>query len=296
MQSHLGLPLEDLALDCISGLFERNARGEFCALQKYFNDIHWESLDEPALTGATRRLVFSQVNQELYRTYKESDPTLHRIIRNLKDAADALPGVSIKECNGENWIVFTNGAMESSRPVAPPEYIGPYLTAQIARDDNTRALLTEIRDILVAQTEYRSGFPVVRLALILREAFAVLADADADENTAQPAPDATLMSDDLATLLKISVRMTCDSFHSSYVEQGKISRPLFDAYGTIAQEVLKMEFLDDGGASLPYFERLRHHLPELSREEYMQVHRGVLEYLVKTARRDFLATVRRHGL
>jgi hypothetical protein len=69
-----GLPLEDLASDAIADLFKRDERGVYVKLLSYFGSPGWENKSEGELEGATRRLVFSQVNQALYRVYRETDP------------------------------------------------------------------------------------------------------------------------------------------------------------------------------------------------------------------------------
>ena len=50
-----------------------------------------EDLDEEEATQQLRILVFSKVNQGLFRLYRENDPILARLIRNIKLAVKADP-------------------------------------------------------------------------------------------------------------------------------------------------------------------------------------------------------------
>ena len=74
----------DLALDAISDLFERDVEGRFIRLIRYFEDQDYRSCDERELWTLNRRLIAGTVSDALFRNYRESDPSLARIIRNLK--------------------------------------------------------------------------------------------------------------------------------------------------------------------------------------------------------------------
>ena len=74
-----GLTPDDLAIDCIGPLFERDARGQFVQLQSYYTSLHWESLSDAELLAATRRIVFSKVHQQLTRSLPDHDPSLEKV-------------------------------------------------------------------------------------------------------------------------------------------------------------------------------------------------------------------------
>jgi hypothetical protein len=67
--TQFGSLLNDLAMDCVASFLERNEQGAYVQLCRYFTSAHWSTLTEAELLGQTRRLVFSKVNQELYRLY-----------------------------------------------------------------------------------------------------------------------------------------------------------------------------------------------------------------------------------
>ena len=292
--ANLGLSLEDLALDCIAGLFERDQSGRFPVLARYYEEIYWQTLDEVTLSGATRRLVFSAVNQELYRNYREADPTLHRIIRNIKDAAEAVEGVGISQTGRDNHVTFSPDADAGLLPIAPPEYLSPYISSVLARDEDLRGVLTELRDLLGSQDCYRPSYPVVRLALLIRGTFLALAHETAHTESTPPAVEEQLHLRDIESLIAESVKTTGERFRARYVDRGKVSAELFDVYVWVAGEVLQADFTETGDDQLSYFERTRKHIPSLTEEEYRSEHRTVLEYFVKTARSEYLEAVRQH--
>jgi len=80
--------LDDLALDCIAGLFMRNEHGEFIQLKKYFcqNNDGLATMDDAEILVLLRRLVIKKTKQELSRIFKERDPEGAKIVRNIKVA------------------------------------------------------------------------------------------------------------------------------------------------------------------------------------------------------------------
>lgn len=294
MHAHLGLSLEDLALDCIAGLFERDHSGRFPVLARYYEEIQWQTLDEVTLNGATRRLVFSAVNQELYRNYREADPTLHRIIRNIKDAAEAVQGVGITQIGRDNCVTFSHDPGAGLLPVAPPEYLSPYVSSVLAKNEDLRAVLTELKDLLGSQECYRPAISIVRLALMIRETFLALAHDTAYAESTPPAVEEQLLLSDIESLIARSVKTTGERFRANYVGRGKVSADRFEVYVNVAREVMQADFTDAGDRRLSFFERTRNHIPGLTEEEYRSEHRSVLEYLVKTARSEYLEAVRHH--
>ena len=102
--------LEDVAIDCIAGLFTRNDDGEFTQLIKYFNPIFEpeEQVDDKVVLMMLRRLVVKKTKQELSRIFRERDPEGAKIIRNIRVAirnSDQL--TSFKEMGREFVYIET---------------------------------------------------------------------------------------------------------------------------------------------------------------------------------------------
>ena len=73
-----GISNEDLALDCIAELYQRDEQGAFIVITQYFENLDWRTQSEDALAVALRRLVFSKVNEGLFRSYREEDGHSYR--------------------------------------------------------------------------------------------------------------------------------------------------------------------------------------------------------------------------
>ena len=219
---------------------------------------------------------------------------LFSIIRNIKDAAEAVEGVGISQTGRDNYVMFGPEPTAGTLPIAPPEYLSPYISSVLAKNEDLRGVLTELRDLLGTQDCYRSAIPVVRLALLIRETFLALAHETAHIESTPPAVEDQLLLRDIESLIAESVRTTGERFRARYVDRGKVSAELFDVYVWVAGEVLQADFTETGDDQLSYFERTRKHIPGLTEEDYRSEHRTVLEYFVKTARSEYLEAVRRH--
>lgn len=100
--------LDDLALDCIAGLFMRNEHGEFIQLKKYFcqNNDGLATMDDAEILVLLRRLVIKKTKQELSRIFKERDPEGAKIVRNIKVAIKSASDFSSFKEMGREYIYF----------------------------------------------------------------------------------------------------------------------------------------------------------------------------------------------
>jgi hypothetical protein len=104
--------LEDMAIDCVAGLFMRNENNEFVQLRRYFGpylDGNTE-LNDVELLIMLRRLVIKKTKQELSRIFKERDPEGAKIIRNIRVAVKNARDLGIFREMGREYIFLRNGA------------------------------------------------------------------------------------------------------------------------------------------------------------------------------------------
>ncbi|MGH7598553.1 MAG: hypothetical protein ACREOI_19530 [bacterium] len=104
--------LEDMAIDCVAGLFMRNDANEFVQLRRYFGpylDGRGE-LNDVELLIMLRRLVIKKTKQELSRIFKERDPEGAKIIRNIRVAVKNARDLGIFREMGREYIFLRHGA------------------------------------------------------------------------------------------------------------------------------------------------------------------------------------------
>jgi hypothetical protein len=285
-----GLSLDDLASDCIADLFQRDARGVFVKLVSYFAAPAWESQSEDELLGATRRLVFSQINQALYRIYRETDPSLGKLLRNLKNAIKSSSLVALVQRQGETWICLTpeNGAA-ASLPAMSPEFLEAHLTASLRGEADLKQVLALLVEILNGQHDYRKSYPLTGLALIIRAAFTHLNAALEQESNGHD----KFAAAEIEKMITASVQTVKANMHPAYVEKRKIHTDAYNLHFLAIHDMLAAEYVQNDGCSRSYFDYLRQHFELLTREEYQKLFRCHFEYLAKLTRQELLRQLKK---
>jgi hypothetical protein len=288
--SFFGLSPDDLALDCIGPLFARDANGTFTHLVAYYASIHWESLPESELLAATRRLVYSTVHQQLVRLYRDHDPSLEKIIRNLRNALRGCAALHEDRRGGELWIAVPDETPAHRQlPEMPWAYLEGELTGILHERTPLRAVVQHCATVLGGQAVYRRSFPLTSLALILRMAYSRFG-SETDEGEASM--ETTIRPEEAERVIAGALMSIEAEKRAAYVEKGKVSGPTYAAYMSAVREILHAEFVENDGTGRSYLVHLQAQLPALSMEEYRENHRCHLEYLAKLARERFLMMMR----
>lgn len=283
--------LEDLAWDCIADLFERDENGHFSQLETYFKNVEINAIHEGDLVSLTRRLIFSKVNDGLFRNHKNFDKSLSKIIRNLKLAAKGHPEIDITIVNNQTSLVFE--IEENDGPSIPPEILEAWLFRHIEPKLNTKDILELVFELFRQNQVYNNSIPVVWLAQSIRHVYTKM-NGDFKEVPAHSKPN--FFNGELTAFIEQIIDLKKGDLYKSYVETGKISSTLFDHYLNAVVEILHDDFIEDDPVADSYFEHLAKYMPQLKKDTYREDHRQYLEYLVKIIRKDFTNEVKKEFL
>jgi hypothetical protein len=288
----LGMPLEDIALDCVAPLFERSERGSFVGLQKYFTEADVAAGTQFFLTALTRRLVFSKVNQELVAQLREEDPGLARITRNIRLAVKSHARLALTH-DGKSATINLRSSNDSPEGVSqlPPEVLVAYMTPIMQGNPTIPRLLEELADVLASQTSHRPAIPLLQLALAIRQA-SVATSVEAPEVTDPDhfvAADTAVIVDDVLDTLRKQMAHT-------YRERKGIAADVYDAYFRALRQKFCAEFVYGNGERDSLFSYLSAEYAGLVEEEYTTKHRVVLEYLMALAKERLLLACRKEFL
>ncbi|MBX2990103.1 MAG: hypothetical protein KF749_02935 [Bacteroidetes bacterium] len=284
----LHLSLEDFAVDCIAELFERDKENKFTRLVDYYSQFSIAAMDETALYGITRRLVFSEVSNRIFKAYGESDPNLRKLIRNLKDTKSSSRA-SVKLVNDKWWVCFGDANPSAfTLPLIPPELLEVYLVPLVSANRNLRVLLNDLTKQLADQACYSRAFPLVGFAQILLSAFESLGEMSSIASE----DDRSFEQQELRTFLEECIATVKFDKKQSYVGKNKIEETMYCIYFDVISESLEAEFIHNDGDGTSLFARLADKCDNLSRETYHAVHRVFLEYLLKETRAALLKKVK----
>jgi hypothetical protein len=282
-----GIPLEDVAFDCIAGLFRRDANGVFVILTKYYSTADLGVTGESGVLGLSRRLVFSRVNQELYRQYVEVDPSLHKLIRVLKETKPSEL-FSVQSLNDEWWILFARDDNDLLT-LMPPEILEGHLTQSLCSTSDIREILEASAHMFERQTLHKRAYPVVGFALVLRSAFVRVGYGSEEAEIADPALSREEISKQIAmTLFSVKKRM-----RNAYVGKGKVTEDVYDKYFCAISDMLEAQYIHNDGAGKSYHNYLSAHISPLNMDAYRSNHRTYLEYLAKISKEEFFDDIRK---
>jgi hypothetical protein len=276
------IPLEGMAFDCIAELMERDPAGRFPELEDYFAGcLDWRNLQDDQLEDHLRALVFTKVADGIFRLYRENDPILARIIRNLKSAVRSDSGIRQLDRLALTYV-FTCDPSELNEhyPEYPLDQLECEAAGSVNEKSSAREFLHAILCILNSQDEFRRFYSLMDLALLakrlrLRRHTALRTDFEID--------DALLEADAKATIEK-SFADVSQRLRKRYVDSGKIAPEVFRNYAMALREMVLDTFLQNDGGLLSHPQYLQLFMPDLTQEEYRQSHRTHFEYMAKLSK------------
>ena len=232
-----GIPTEDLAIDCIADTFQRDEQGRFIMLHHYFEGVDWKNCSEEELTISLRRLIFSKVNEGLFRSYRAEDPNLAKIIRNIKEAIKRNDGFSLKREREMQWIIVGNPSLSGNHlPIVPRDILENYITAVLCDTSNTYTAVYAFKEFLRLHPYYRNAFPMSEYARVLRACFRNR------EIPSSSTHETNLSLIDVENALKKTIVYVRSKLHETYVKKGKVSRTMFETYMKALKKILAYHF------------------------------------------------------
>lgn len=287
--SQLGLSSRDVAYDCVADLFQRDDAGTIIQLKVYFDGLLLEELSDQALLAHLRRLVFSKVNQGIFRLYNESDPALGKILRNIKLAIQALGNFVEIERFGEVYVAPSYCDPLIFLSSLDGEGLERVLRELLSGNERTPEILAKISHFLREQEENSRAIHLVTLAVAIRTVLA----GERDVRVEYSSVEEKLHVDDVRTI----IHQTCEELkqitREKYVHRKKITVEVFESYFNVIEARLCELFVQRNGDAFSLFEQLRQAHPSLTRNEYRRRHKNVLEYLSRQAQERALRQLRK---
>ena len=279
--------IDDLALDCIADLFGQEGSC-LSQIEGYLDDIEIEALDESEVVTKLRRLIFSKVNEGLYRNYGNFDPSLSKIIRNLKRTLDE------GKVEGANYNSNT-GDIEFEEKDKLPAYMSEEileikLSSSLSKINNAVDAVQELKSILVEQQEYTSKISLVSFAVILRKSFAYRLEMEEKDKLKQKA--SYYKEQELNRFIKNCIAKERNQLLSTYVKSGKVNKKRFEKFLMVVRDILSADFVELSPRE-GYYEHYEFYFPEVSYERYRAEYRKIIEYMVKGIRQRLLMDLKR---
>lgn len=281
------LDLSDLAYDCIAELFRRDEDDKLVLISTYFESQDLENATDEDLLAMLRRLVFSAVNQGLFRIYSSYDPAFGKVLRNIKLAVLSLGTFNEVDHVGEHCIVPTLCDPISYLPLVELETLQRELSARSAGSERIPQLLSVLARYLREQSEFSREAPILRVALAIRWLYSARQISTGEDSFTQDQTEET----DVLLSIRDACAETMRAIGAAYLSRERVTENFLELYKRTVEAYLTGKYVHSDGVSL--FETFRSIEPGLTREEFNQKHRSRLEYLARESQKLFLRRMKK---
>ena len=277
----LAMTEEDIVYDALAELFRRDDAGKFPVLQSSFDVLRADERSDDEIVDHLRKLVFINVHKTIIRLYSETDPTLGKILRNLKLGIAKSDAFEESIRFGETMLVVKHGDPFFGRPRMAWDELQQAISSIVSVHDTIPAILAKLHGLLTEQEHYQRVVPLFQLATTVKSVYVIGWET---EQVAVPTVEEEIDSQRVREIIAQTCREQAVELRHSYVETQKISEETLHAYVQTIESILKEEYLDAGAATRSYYDHLAEYAPTVTYAEYRKHHRTTLEYLAKKAR------------
>lgn len=302
--------LEDVAIDCIAGLFVRNEKGELIQLQRYFGPrIACDApLNEMEVASMLRRLVVKKTKQELSRIFRERDPEGAKIIRNIKVAIRSSNDLmSFKEM-GREFIYFIadkqevqaqnstkdqpftnlaenqiNSRMERLKNAIPEKLLYQHFLDIYDPSDSVATMIKKMLAIVARFPEFQNYLAIDIVASIIREVTFQHVREKLSNDVDINSPLSDLQSKEIEQVNESIIRLIHQKINQQYLKKKKISPQKADIYCRAIVDFVNE--MTQGKETDSNFRYLKRYMPNLTQHQYREQERSIFEYLVKITKK-----------
>jgi|GEM_PF-1539725 len=277
-----GEKLEDLAWDYIADLFERDEKDDFAVLKNAFGDFNFNQASEAETEHYFRRIIVTKVNDNIFRANGDFDPSLKKIIRNLKNAISN--GFMDEKAAIKEGYLVVEGVKKGDlfHSVSPPEVLERQLCSRITDAMQTPEVLEEAVSILQESRVFDGKISLTALAICVRKAFVHVQKPHGIPQS-QMREDWNLHSQCLERQLERASLKVRNQLGEKYLRRKVLDVQTLNCFLEASKAVLREEFAEEH-TDRSQFECLKNEMPGLTHTLYRERYRSVLEYIVKKMR------------
>lgn len=288
LRSEVGInSTSDLALDSISDLFERNAKGEFIRLRSYYESVDYLALTDLELWSATRRLISSAVSDAIFRHYRSADPSLAKIIRNVKRGVALRPALELTNRMGSTVLILRSERRRMGEPYTV-ESLSAKLMPYLRERQNITHALAVLETVLKSEKDCAANVRLSSFALSVRQCCVALNESTEEH----PAPE-LFDASEIEQLLEESIAESLQSRRDFYVSRGKYTEETFEALVDAVRSRLRAGICSDEVEGLTNYEAFQTAFPAISQQDYRSEYRNVFEYFHRIAYDSLIDRARR---
>ncbi|MDQ7054175.1 MAG: hypothetical protein Q9P14_15290 [candidate division KSB1 bacterium] len=305
--------LEDMAIDCVAGLFMRNEQGEFVQLKRYFEPHLAQDPppDSVELLILLRRLVIKKTKQELSRIFKERDPEGAKIIRNIRVAVKNAKDLGTFREMGKEYVFFRKEVfagvaaghddgyddfgyekkdedidpvyLRKDKPTIPEKVLRTAYLDDYNPKDHVSISIRKMLRVVAEDERYQNCLPTDIIARLIRHTNLEVVRSRLLAQIEEKSPFDYVKMQEINQAKRNVLRKVRAKIEKQYVASGKISPKKGEIYYRTLADVL--EDITHSKKIESYYRHLRKYMPELTQKQYRREERTIFEYLGKLTKK-----------
>jgi hypothetical protein len=311
--------LDDLAIDCVAGLFMRNENNEFVQLRRYFGPYIEANAapNDVELLIMLRRLVIKKTKQELSRIFKERDPEGAKIIRNIRVAVKNAADLATFREMGREYIYVRNGRMMRShahqlehagvatagpqsgadfsndeltylrkaKPTMPEKSLKQNYLELYAPKDHVSTTIRKMLSVVGGDERFQNFLPTDVVARLIRHTNLEVVRNRLIAQIEDVSPLDYVRLKEIERAKQKVLQRVRHKIQNQYVASNKVAPEKGEIYYKTLADVL--EDITHSKKIESYFRHLRKYMPDLTQRRYRQEERTIFEYLGKLTKKWF---------
>lgn len=264
--------LEDIAIDSIASIFDRDDSGYFHNILVPFNSWQPQIKTEEDVVYFLNKLVQKRVEQHISFLLRESDPFFSKLMDSINYLVKKY---NFKKLTYLGTVFITNPYIESISGKTIPIEEFEKLPASVFRDKKN--LLQNIFQHLSSETSYGSAVPFNALIYKLKDlniSLYNLSESTTEQNDGI----------EVGSIISEALNKTFKKLEDSYLVKEKLTNSEGEK---IRSSLIDMaQDLKDGGVNPGLYKYLAIHFEGLDEQTYQQKYHNILEYLLKVLKKN----------
>lgn len=265
------LTLQELAIDAIAPLFERNEEGEFIRLTKAF--IEWEPKieTEDQATFFLNKLVAKSTEKYAAELLRQSDPFFSKILDSLNYVIGKNKYLK-KQIIGTTYIIENENLVKIG--ALPDSKFINELPIELFNDNKNA--VSKIFDYIKSNTDKTPAIPLNTLVLKIKQVTVtnfIFIDSTSNGNESE-----------IDSIVNKALDITLTKMQETYVNKGKLE--IAEAKG-IKKAIESIVYdMRDGGINPGLHKYFLEQFSELTFEDYESRYQNIFEYLFKVLKKE----------
>jgi len=274
------ISLEDIAIDSITPLFEKDQSGCFKNILEPFNSWQPPIKTEEEAFFFLSKIIQKRVEQHLSFLLRESDPFFSKLMDSVnylikKHSPSEPDKSSFKKINYFGTVFIVNSEIENISGKTIPIEEFEKLPAELFK--GKKNLLQNIFLYLNSEASYVSAIPFNALIHKLKELNIALYNVS--ESTTEQND-----SIEINSIVAQALNKTIQKLENSYLSKEKLSMDEGEKFRKALMDI--SHDIKDGGVNPGLYKYLLAHFQCLDEETYKQKYHNILEYLLKVLKQN----------